>query len=142
MLASCGSSSSDGSSAGVDKFVGTWKYTSGTITVNCPSPIGTLTASQEGNVIVSKGATSDLVVVNETCSLKFEVTGSTATALPGQSCTYVDADGTEVDTFNSAVVTTPDGVTAHYSATMTAAITADGFAVTCTGSESSDLIKL
>jgi hypothetical protein len=142
MLASCGSSSSDGSSASVDKFVGQWKFTSGTITVTCPDPIGVLTVAESGNVTVSKGATSDLVVTTDQCSLKFDVTASTASALSGQSCTTVDADGTEVDSYNNAVITTSDGVTAHFSANITAAITAGGLSVTCTGTESADLIKL
>jgi hypothetical protein len=140
ILASCGSSSSD--SAGTDKYVGTWKFTSGTITVTCPDPIGTITVAESGNVIVNKGSTSDLIVTTDQCSLKFDVTNGTATAVAGQSCTMVDTDGTEVDSYNNAVITSPDGVTAHFSANITAAITASGLSVTCTGTESSDLIKL
>jgi hypothetical protein len=128
--------------AGVDKFVGTWKFTSGTITVTCPEPIGTLTVAESGNLAITKGATSDLIVTNEQCSLKFSVSAATASALAGQSCTMVGADGTEVDTYNTAVLTTSDGVTAHLSATLTAAISSGGQSVTCTGTESSDLLKL
>lgn len=157
-LASCGSSSDDNttdtktttststatatSTAGVDKFVGTWKFTSGTIIVTCPAPIGVVTIAETGNLTITKGATSDLIVTNEDCSLKFDVAGTTANALAGQSCTMVDADGTEVDTYNAAVITSSDGVTAHLSATITAAITSGGASVTCTGTESADLQKL
>jgi len=156
-LASCGSGSTDNSNtktatntstntatstATVDKFVGTWKFTSGTITVTCPAPIGVFTVAESGNVAVTKGATSDIIVTNEACSLKFDVAGTTANVLAGQSCTMVDADGTEVDTYNTAVITSLDGVTAHLSATLTAAITSGGASITCTGTESSDLQKL
>jgi hypothetical protein len=160
-LASCGSNSDSGgststapetntktttttntSTAGLDKFVGTWKFTSGTITVTCPAPIGVFTVAESGNLSITKGATSDLIVTNEDCSLKFDVAASTANARIGQSCTMVDADGTEVDTYNTAVITSADGVTAHLSATLTASISSGGASVTCTGTESSDLMKL
>jgi hypothetical protein len=154
-LASCGSGAEDNtathtntgtntstSTAVLDKFVGTWKFTSGTVTVTCPSPIGVFTVAESGNLSITKGATSDLIVTNEACSLKFDVASTTASALAGQSCTMVDTDGTEVDTYNTAVITSPDGVTAHLSATLTAAITSGGASVTCTGTESSDLLKL
>lgn len=157
-LASCGSGSDDNATntktatntststatgtAGPDKFVGTWKFTSGTITVTCPAPIGVLTVAESGNLTITKGATSDLIVTNEDCSIKFNVAGTTANALAGQSCTMVDADGTEVDTYNAAVITSADGVTAHLSATLTAAITSGGESVTCTGTEAADLQRL
>jgi hypothetical protein len=136
------SSATSTSTGGGDKFVGTWKFTSGTITVTCPDPVGVLTVAESGNLTITKGATSALIVTNEACSLKFDVSGATANAQAGQSCTMVDADGTEVDTYNTAVLTTSDGVTAHLSATLTAAITGGGLSLTCTGTESADLLKL
>jgi UDP-N-acetylmuramyl tripeptide synthase len=101
-----------------------------------------LTVAESGNLTITKGATSDLIVTNADCSLKFDVAGTTANALAGQSCTVVDADGTEVDTYNAAVITSTDGVTSHLSATLTAAISSGGQIITCTGTESADLQKL
>ncbi len=136
-LASCGSNSTDTS-----KFVGTWKFTSGTLTVNCPGAAA-VTQSVTGNVTISKGSTSDLVVVDNECSLKFSVTNATtADALPAQSCTTIDTTSTEVDTFSSVVFTTTDGVTGHLSASLNGAITSGGASETCTATETADLQKL
>jgi hypothetical protein len=137
-IASCGSS--DGKDT--DKFVGTWKFTSGTSTVNCPG-LAADTQPVTGNITVSKGATSDLVVVKDDCSLKLSLAAATtADALPSQSCTTVDATGTEVDTFSSVVFSTSDGATAHLSMTLTAALTGGGSSLTCTVTQSADLQKL
>jgi hypothetical protein len=137
-IASCGGS--DGKD--IDKFVGTWKITAGTRTVNCPGQPSD-TRSVPGNILISKGATSDLIVVVGDCSLKLSLAAATtANALPSQSCTAVDDTGTEVDTFSSVVFSTLDGATARLSVTMTAALTSGGVSVTCTATESADLQKL
>jgi hypothetical protein len=135
-LASCGSSSTDSS-----KFVGTWQFTSGTLTINCPG-LATSTQAVTGNVTVSAGSTSDLVVVDSQCSLKLTVSGGTASAPPSQMCTTTDATSTEVDTFSAVVFSTADGKTAHLSTTFTAAYTEGGVSETCTATESADLQKL
>ena len=121
-MAGCGSSDSGGS----DKFVGTWKFTSGTTTINCPG-LAVQTEPVTGNISVNQGSTSDLVMVDEQCSLKFDVKASTtASAVPAQSCTVTGTDGTMVSTFNDAVMSSQDGATAHWSATLTMAITSGG----------------
>lgn len=137
-MAGCGSSDSGGS----DRFVGTWKFTSGTLTVNCPG-MAVETVPVTGNLVVNEGSTSDLVVVDDQCSLKFDIKGSTtASAIPAQSCTTTGTNGTEVDTFNEVVMSSQDGATAHVSATFTAAITSGGQSITCQATQSADLVKL
>lgn len=136
-VSSCGSNGTDTS-----KFIGTWKYTSGTMTVTCPGQAAT-TVTMSGNITVSKGATSDLVVVDGDCSLKFDVNNSTtADAQPSQTCTTVDSTGTEVDTYTSVVLSTSDGATAHVSLTLNAALSSGGQSMTCTATETADLQKL
>ena len=134
-LAGCGSDSD------TSKFVGTWQFTSGSMIINCPG-YATQNVSVTGNVTVSKGSTSDLVVVDNQCSLKFSVSGTTANAAPGQICTMTDATGTEVDTFSDAVFSTTDGATGHLSATLNLAMTSGGASETCQATESADLQKL
>ena len=111
------------------------------MTINCPG-FATDTESVTGNFTVSKGSTSDLVVLDNQCSLKFSVSGTTANAAPGQICTMTDATGTEVDTFSDAVFSTTDGATGHLSATLNLAMTSGGASETCQATESADLQKL
>ena len=137
-MAACGSNSTDNTS----KFVGTWKFTSGTMTINCPGS-GIQTVNVTGNAVISKGTASDLVVVDKDCSLKFDaVNATTATARPSQSCTTTDASGTEVDTYTDVVFSTLDGSTGHLSATLNGVVSSGGASVTCTATESADLQKL
>jgi len=136
-MAACGSNSTDTS-----KFVGTWKFTSGTITVNCPGS-GVQTINVTGNAVVSKGTASDLVVVDQDCSLKFDATNATtATARPSQACTTTGSSSTEVDTYSDVVFSTQDGSTGHLSASLTGVISSGGSSVTCTATESADIQKL
>ena len=77
----------------VDRFVGTWTYSSGTLDATCPGglvpPLSSGLAGQTATV--TAGTTSDLVATQQTaygtCTIKFSVDGTTASAPTGQTCT-------------------------------------------------------
>ena len=72
--------------------MGTWTYSSGTLDATCPGglvpPISTGLAGQTATVMA--GTSSDLVATQQTaygtCTIKFSVDGTTASATPGQTC--------------------------------------------------------
>jgi hypothetical protein len=136
-VAGCSSASSGGGTA---NFVGTWKYTSGTTTANCQGM--TTSDPVTGNETVTKGSASDLVVSDTNCAFNFSVSGGTATAQPGQSCTTQLSGGTLIETVSSLVFTTSDGKTGHVSGTFNATESSGGSSVTCTVSLTGDLQKL
>jgi hypothetical protein len=138
-LAGCASSSAAGGAA-TDNFVGTWKYTSGTTTTNCQGT--TSSENVTGNETITKGSASDLVVSDPSCAFNFSVSGGTATAAPGQSCTVQVAGGTGMETASSLVFTTSDGKTGHVSGTFNVTESSGGASVTCTVSLTGDLQKL
>jgi hypothetical protein len=132
---------STSTSSVLDKFAGAWTFISGTDTINCSGQ--TSTSNVTGTLTITKGSTSDLVVTNAACNLKFTVVGSTASANAGQSCSTTDATGTEVDTVNSLVISlSADGTTATISSTITGVISGSGASYTCTITESSTIQKV
>lgn len=90
LLLGCGSSSGGGNGA---PFVGTWTYSSGsTLTPsNCTvlgKTIGPLDLSGASVTITAGASASEIDLVEGTaCTIKFSVSGTTATAASGQSCT-------------------------------------------------------
>lgn len=123
-----------------DDFVGSWKYSSGTITTNCEG--NSDTEGLTGNITINEGSSSDLVLVDEDCSLKLKVDGEKATLDGSQTCTTSLEGGTLSLTVNSFTFTTDDGETARLSSSGTATLSSGGSAVTCTVTSSGDLDKL
>lgn len=76
--------STGGSAADIDRFVGSWK-TAGKITLTCPNS-DPVTADTTNAVTLARGTSSDLVATDTSCSLALNVSGSTATFTPNQTC--------------------------------------------------------
>ncbi len=134
------SSSSNGA---VDKFIGNWTFDSGTLDANCNGlpPFSNNLAGQ--TLTLMKGTSSDLVSTLAsslgTCTLKLTVSGTVASADPGQSCTFnVPVGGLSVAVtvnINTWTVTTTDGLAMTTGATATGSGgLADGCPVTLSGS--------
>lgn len=116
-----------------DDFVGSWKYTSGSMNVTCgnepPVPI-----TLSGNVTINEGSSSDLILVDEECSLKLSIDGDKASLDGSQTCV---AEGGDSLTY-SAFTFTVDDTTARLSASGSARFQG----IDCTFSGSGDLEKL
>lgn len=130
MASGCGSVSGGGDTS---KFEGTWRYDSGTVVGTCL----TTSASDDltgDTVTLAKGTSSDLVLtVSPTCQIKFGVSGTKATASPGQICSIeVATVGSVSVAVDSWTLETTDGVM------MTGALAGEsqvpfmGVTVTCT----------
>jgi hypothetical protein len=71
-----------------DAFVGSWTY-AGMLTPNCGAvPADPVDLTGSAVVITKTGDRSLQIVLGGTCTVNFSVEGSTATSLPGQSCTF------------------------------------------------------
>jgi hypothetical protein len=117
-------------------FIGTWQPTSGSETVNCAGQPQTDAITD--NTIWQMGTTSDLVQPPDSsgCPLLANVSGSTATALPHQSCTQSMSGLTLTLTITSYTFTVAaSGTTATETASGTA-VTSGTAAVSCTVTES------
>ncbi len=140
-LSACGGESGDR----FNRFVGTWRATAGTITEVCPA-LGTYTSSLTGNVIWSSGVSSDLVSTSAfvTCPLMADVTGLTASGVPGQTCTGADGTGaTSTATVASyTFVLAPDGHTATENASGQTTYIVQGATIACTFNESGSYQKI
>lgn len=120
-----------------DDFVGSWKYTSGTLTTNCQGESSTDPLT--GNITINEGSSSDLVLVDDQCSLKLTIDDDKATLDGSQTCV---SDGGEITmTFNTFTFKVDD-TTAHLSSSGTATVSTGGVSITCTLSGSGDLEKL
>src|SRR5436190_1615306 len=86
LLAALGLWGCGGGSDDTGAFVGSWQYSSGTMTTTCQGQ-GPVVNQLSGTVTVSKGISSPLVIVNPTCTLKITPNGTAATLDPaGQIC--------------------------------------------------------
>jgi len=139
-VAAAGACGSNGTSAspdsgtaasGLSRFVGTWHPTSGSITYNCSGT--TQTDPVVDNLTWGAGVGADLVQTSGTCVFKANVTASTASALPSQSCTEVTGTTTVVLAVAAYTFSlSADGTTATESASGTATLSDSGLTATCT----------
>lgn len=107
-LAGCGDSNGGGSTpSDLDRFLGTWTISTGTLTANCPAPLPpTITSPLTGEQTVQKGTASDLVFnVQPMCQLLLDVNGNSATVRPRQSCTVTAAGANVPGTVESGNLT-------------------------------------
>jgi hypothetical protein len=89
VLSACGETD-----PGVDRIVGTWQPTSGTIRKACPGAVPT-TENPGRDVFWSAGVNSDLVSTTPLtpCRLKADVVAGTAVGIPDDRCTVADGAG-------------------------------------------------
>jgi hypothetical protein len=127
MAAECGSDGSarkTDAAAVVQPFLGTWTPTSGAIALNCGGTITSDRATDTTKWVA--GTTSDLVQPADSsgCSLRANVSGNTATLLPGQMCTQ-QTNGSSLTIALSTYTFTvaSDGKTASEQASGTAVLT-------------------
>src|SRR3954469_15036647 len=128
-----------------ERFLGTWRVNAGTVTTACPgypSNTGALT----GSASWSAGISSDLVSMNALtpCSLMADVTGSTASGLPGQNCTDSDGvGGTATSTFAGyTFVLSPDGHTATENSSGQITFVDQGVTLLCSFNETGSYQKI
>jgi hypothetical protein len=133
--AACGSNDTttpaDSGASGNSRFVGTWHPTSGTTTLTCAGTPST--SSVTDNLTWGAGVGADLVQTSGSCMLKANVTSSTASALPSQTCT--EAVGTATVVLAVAAYTfslSADGLTATESVSGSATVSQGGLTETCT----------
>jgi len=129
-LSACGSDKGED----LGRFIGTWHPTSGTITEVCGGNQGTFVLA--GDVVWTTGVSSDLVsaMAFGSCPLAADVTNSTASGRPGQTCTASDgAGGTATTSLTSyTFVVSSDGHTATENLSAQVTIVDQGVAVVCT----------
>lgn len=133
----CGSSGSVGPGVGknLNAFIGTWAPTYGTTTLTCATQ--EMTQPVSGSDTWRAGSDSDLIQPPDPssggCSLRANVSGAIATALPNQTCTQSMA-GTRIDlTISSYRFTvSADGQTAIEVGRGSGVVTTSGTSNTCT----------
>ncbi len=87
----CGDGSAGGgtNAADVDKFIGSWIYTSGQLTLGCglgmANPPAVMLAGQ--GLDLTRGTKSDLIRIQLGCATNVDVKGNVASVQAGQTCT-------------------------------------------------------
>ncbi|HEY0714898.1 MAG TPA: hypothetical protein VGF45_19615 [Polyangia bacterium] len=137
MVVGCGDDGDGG--ADLAKFVGTWKYTSGTGTTNCGGM--SETDQLQDTVTINRGIDSPLVQVSGTCTLKMDVTGMTASARSGQECSVTE-NGVNVTIKTTAYTFTVNGIVASTSGSATVQASGPGGVANCTYTETGAMMKI
>jgi hypothetical protein len=123
----------------LEQFIGTWKYTSGTLTTICAGQ--TTTTQLSGQDEEFAHAVDGGLTLKGTCAVKLSVAGTSATAT-NASCTSVGNDGSsETDTYSSLVFSTLDGLNMTISASGTIGLLSNGESLSCTFSVTGGLMK-
>lgn len=113
----------------LEPFLGAWKYTSGTSVAMCGNQQSTQQLSQTFNV--NKGLDAPLVIIEDTCTWKLDVSGSTASYRAGQSCMVV-SQGTSATVIINAGSLTVAGLNATVNGSGTVTVVAQGATIPCT----------
>jgi hypothetical protein len=142
----CSSGSSAGPDGGKDlsSFIGTWTANSGTITLTCSGKV--TTAQVTGNDVWQMGSTSDLLqpaaASSSGCVVLANVSGSTATGLPNQTCALpMGAMTVNLTIAMYTFVLGSNGTTATESASGSGSVTTNGSTGTCTYAETATYTK-
>jgi len=126
-------------------FVGTWRANAGTVASACPG-YGSTTDALTGSATWNTGVSSDLVSTTAltSCPLMADVSGATASGLPGQSCTASDGvGGSSTVTFAGyTFVLSPDGHTATESSSGQITVVEQGVTVVCSFNETGSYQKI
>jgi hypothetical protein len=132
-----------------DRFVGTWRYVSGTSNVQCPTVSANMTSQLQGTTaMLVHGVNGPLVLVDSSgCNFVLDVsTADTAVAAPfGQTCpTTIATDSGPLPTTKMLVsaVFTVAGLDAHFSWSLTFTLVANGAAIPCLETGSGDLLRI
>lgn len=109
VLAGCGSGADP-----MQRFVGTWAFTSGTDDVSCPN--GNSSEKLAGSITVDAQADGDLVVHDAAgCNFAYTVAGDTATVADRRSCSFpvpeLGQGVTAAVDYDSLTLATSDGKT-------------------------------
>ena len=134
--AGCGGDDDDN----LDRFVGAWNYTSGTVTAQCPDQparIGKL----EGTVSLNKGTSSPLVWVDDGCILALDVDGNRATVRSGQQCKRT-AKSSSITTTFGAYTFTVNGAVADVGGSATTTLSSGTVTLDCTYAYAGALIRV
>jgi hypothetical protein len=126
------------------RFIGTWRVTSGTATSACPG-YAPSTSPLTGNTVWSAGISSDLTMTfpDSSCALMADVSGATASGVPGQSCTASDATGTATVTFAGyTFVIAADGQTATENVSGNVTYVIEGVSFVCSFNQSGSYQKI
>jgi hypothetical protein len=136
-----GTAGTDGEDADLERFIGTWKYTSGTATRICAGQADTFPLA--GNDDEFAHAVDGGLTLKGTCAAKLTVTGDTASLAPSATtCTQVNDDGSSVTMmYSSLSYTTSDGRNMTISASGTQTFLTDGQSVACSFSVTGALAK-
>jgi hypothetical protein len=125
--------------AGSD-LIGTWTYTSGTSTLTCSGK--STTTQVTGNITIAEGIQSGtIVIIGPNCTTTEDVSGSSATALPGQTCTETTSGVMDVATITSLTLTLDDGVLSLTSGS-TDVLSEGGASTDCTGTITATLMQV
>lgn len=135
-LSACGGDKGDD----LATFIGTWQPTAGAVTEICQGYTYTNSLS---NLTWTAGVSSDLVQTDGSCALLANVSGATATGIPGQSCSGAASGGTATLTFGGyTFVVSPDGHTATENASGNITYVVDGATIPCTLNETGSFHKI
>jgi hypothetical protein len=133
---------------GAGAFVGMWQYTAGTDNTQCPMVgVNSTTQLQGSKETFSRGVGAALINSdpNSNCILNFNIMGTVATAIPGQSCmTSVATDSGPIPTTINVVsaVFAVTGATARYSNSANFSLNINGSQVNCSITSSGDLVRI
>jgi hypothetical protein len=135
------SSSSGSSSSDVSAFIGTWQYTSATETDTCAGQSSTTTIT--GTFQFQEGTAAGTIEYIGTggCTLTFNVSGSTATAVAGSMCTQMSGGETAVETI-TAFTASLSGSTLTINDSTSAMLTDNGATEDCTGVRTGTLTQI
>jgi hypothetical protein len=120
-----------------DDFVGSWKFSSGNMNMTCPGQTIPPFDLSGSIITINEGSSSDLVLIDEGCSIKLSIDGDKASLDGSQTCVSVTDAGSFTLTYSTYNFTTSDGESARLSANGSAQLP-----TVCTVSGSGDLEKL
>ena len=132
----------DQNAADVTAFLGTWTEM-GTTTETCPGATPT-NGTSSGTGSLTAGAAPGTIVASQAappCSLIFDVSGSTATIEPNQTCGESINGASITLSYTSVTLTLTSPTTMSRSGTATEAIQSSGTSKTCTATDMATLTK-
>jgi hypothetical protein len=147
-LATVGCGGGDDGGGDPAAFVGMWQYTSGTNNFQCPMLNTNDTSQLQGTKeTFAKGVDAPLIYsdASTNCTVKFNISGTTATAPGGQSCmtNLMTANGNFPTTITvTSAVFTVNGTTGHFSSSANFVVNANGTSINCSSTGSGDLMRI
>jgi hypothetical protein len=138
-LAACG-----GGSNPTQEFIGVWQYAQGSMIMATCAHLGQQNQDLSGkNVTFAAGVSggSSLTQVDSSgCDINLTVSGTTATAVAGQTCTASMSGIMSTTTISSLTYTTANGTTMTANSSGTTTLTTAVASDTCTGGETNVML--